>query len=421
MQTDAKVIAAAEDYARRGFSVIPVKTDKTPAVRAWKNSQLKPASESEVADWFARTRRVGGVGIVLGEVSGHLYARDFDDPHAYEAWASVHPELSQSLPTVRTSRGYHVYGRWKGVATQKFDDGELRGGGAYVVAPPSQNAVGGVYEWLVPLPSGAVSEVDPHAAGLAPPQSVVAGSCYRENGETELNRENREKGETEDTEDTEDSQAISNVWNSETRSRVEDAIRRTLPMDYGKRNNALFRFARALKAIPELRRTPPDRVRLLKPFVQEWFRRARPRILTADFAVTWGDFVNCWKSVRIAEGDDVIGEALDAARATSPPEWSKEYSKPCQLLASLCRELQRRAGLKPFFLGCVTAGMCVDVQKMTANRYLHAFEADGHLRTVERGSKKTGRASRFRYLAPDLRPNGEEPPDPTEPGKERQE
>jgi hypothetical protein len=133
-----------------------------------------------------------------------------------------------------------------------------------------------------------------------------------------------------------------------------------------------------------------------------WYGRALPNIITKDWATTWGDFAHAWGRVRTAEGSDVLGEALRAAEASEPPAWSAEYAPRCRLLASLCRELQRRSGLETFFLSAGKAGECVGVDKGTAARWFKAFIADEMVELVSAGTSKTRRASRYRYVAGDL-------------------
>jgi hypothetical protein len=106
--------------------------------------------------------------------------------------------------------------------------------------------------------------------------------------------------------------------------------------------------------------------------------------------------------VKFAEGDDVIGKARERAEAADPPAWTADYDPRQKLLASLCRELQRTAGAEPFFLGARLAGGQVGVDKDTANRWLRAFVADGALVEVQKGTKQSGKATRWRYVAKDL-------------------
>lgn len=39
-------------YKRRGWSVIPVRRDKKPACRSWKQCQETPARDAQMSRWF---------------------------------------------------------------------------------------------------------------------------------------------------------------------------------------------------------------------------------------------------------------------------------------------------------------------------------------------------------------------------------
>lgn len=396
---ESTLLREAVIYSKRGFSVIPVKNDKRPTVRTWKSAQGIAAKPDDVPGWFGRQHELAGVGIVLGAVSGGVYARDFDDAGAYGRWKAAHPDLAASLPTVRTARGFHVYARWEGVGTTTFDDGELRGEGAYVVAPPSVNAAGHVYTWVVPLPEGEVSNVDPGPAGLA--RGLDGKSEGRATERTERTEKQRrgEHRDTEDIEDMEDPKAIARGLQS-ARVQIEDAIRRTQPPEGGKRNYHVFKLARALKAIPGVREIPLAKIAALKPIVKEWHRLAAPKVFTKDFGTTWGDFAHAWENVRFPDGEDVLGAALEAAERADPPECSEGYAPAHRLLASLCRELQRGAGDKPFFLSAAKAGECVGADKGMASRWLRARVADGVLIMAVKPTQH--RATRWRYVASDV-------------------
>jgi hypothetical protein len=139
--------AASEYRTRYGWVPIPV-TGKRAAT-PWKKYQTERPSESELRSLFARSD-ITGIAIVCGVVSGGLVVRDFDRRDAYVAWASSHPVEAKSLPTVRTARGAHVY--FRADLPDKVttcEDGELRAGRGYVLAPPSRHPSGASYEWIV--------------------------------------------------------------------------------------------------------------------------------------------------------------------------------------------------------------------------------------------------------------------------------
>lgn len=395
------VIAAAVGYAGLGWSVIPLNRYRKPLGR-WTKRHTQVMSPERVEQRFRRLTRLAGVGLVLGDVSGCLCVRDFDDAVAYKRWAASFPVHAASLTTVRTVRGFHVYFRWQGIATRKMGDGELRGAKVYVALPPSPHELdpGFRYAWPESGPPSEGSWIDPAEAGLD--QCWKPNIVDRANERTERNERMEETQEIEETEETQEIEAIGSGWFSQNAELLLAIIRRTIPTAIGTRNAGTFRFARALKAIPALAAIPESKIGVLKPLVRQWFDMAGENIGTRDFAETWGDFVHGWTRVRLPEGSDALSQAMERAESLPPPEWSADYAPKCRLLASLCRELQRTAGQEVFFLGIARAGQCVGVDKVTAWRWLKAFVADGILDCVEVGNQTRARASRFRYIAPDL-------------------
>jgi len=99
------LLESAIDYARRGWSIIPTAGKRAKGL--WKPFQTLPADERTLRSLFA-SPGVTGLAVILGSASGGLVGRDWDDAEGYHRWAANFPELAKVLPTVRTSRGYHV-------------------------------------------------------------------------------------------------------------------------------------------------------------------------------------------------------------------------------------------------------------------------------------------------------------------------
>ncbi len=146
----------ALDYAKRGWSIIPVRNDpktgkKPPATpgRRWKTYQTKAADEDELRRLF-KPSDITGLAVALGSASGGLCCRDFDMEGSYERWAGEYPELANCLPTVITRRGFHVYFLWDGPYPKvKLGDGEFLRQGHYSVLPPSIHPSGHEYRWHI--------------------------------------------------------------------------------------------------------------------------------------------------------------------------------------------------------------------------------------------------------------------------------
>jgi hypothetical protein len=348
-------------YEGRGWCVLPMGADKAPALKSYKRYHSERPTEGTLTSWFT--------------VSGGLYCRDFDETASYEAWKASHPALAAKLPTVRTSRGFHVYARSaKPVKTRKLGDGELRGEKAFVVLPPSKHPSGALYEWVVPLTEGEVPMESPEDSGL----NVSVGGKV-----------------TEKTETTEKQNGHQSLRLSVSLSqRIEAAIGLSLPTKSGIRDDNVFLFARALKAIAELKdRAAAD----LREHVRDWHKRALPVIGTKPFDATWAAFCHAWPRVEYPLGTSPLETIMEELTCKAPPPESGNYETPgIKMLVALCAELQRREGAKPFHLDCRSAARSIGTDHNTANKWLNMLAADNLLALVELG--RPGRASRWRWL-----------------------
>ena len=152
-----RLIDYALGYACRGWSIIPVRGKV--AIGSWKTYQSKPPDENSLRRLF-EDETITGLAVILGKASCGLGCRDFDVVDEYHQWACENPLEAESVPTVRTRRGYHVYGRVSQEMYQDFGTGELRAdSGHYVLLPPSLHPDGGRYEWVVSLPEEEVPEL----------------------------------------------------------------------------------------------------------------------------------------------------------------------------------------------------------------------------------------------------------------------
>lgn len=136
--------ATAQHYREEGFSVFPLKPkSKEPAHGSWKEYQSKLVSPEQISRWWSGNPELN-IAIVCGAIS-EIVVIDIDDKE------KVPPNLF--LPptaAVKTNRGYHYYYRLKKgqkVRSAKYDWGEIRSDGNYVVAPCSTHPSGMTYEW----------------------------------------------------------------------------------------------------------------------------------------------------------------------------------------------------------------------------------------------------------------------------------
>jgi hypothetical protein len=385
-----KTLDYALDAHSRGWSVIPIKPGTKEPLGKWKAYQTIRADEEQLHAWFPDGTDAG-MAIIFGEVSGGLCCRDYDEQSSYDRWAADHPDLAGTLPTVKTPRGRHVYCRCDTSQIRQastsgsggvidFDDGELRGDGAYCVAPPSRHQDGSEYEWLI-APSGEVPFVD------------LENSGFLNSGRA-----------TERTDDRAVSAvcALSTQWRSE----IQKAIQKALPTEFRQRHLLVFQFCRELKAIPGLADATPND---LRPYVREWYDLGKA-FITSSFTETLTDFAESWGKVKYAAGEGPVDDAFAKMLENELPRCTADLDEPrVQLLAGLCRELQRMAGTdQPFYLACRIAAEKLEAAQpkatdhSTVARWLKFLTNLGILRLVEKGSQKSGRASRYQYVADDL-------------------
>jgi hypothetical protein len=157
--------AAAQAYAARGWSVIPMQPRGKRPLVVWRPFQQRVASSAEIERWFDSWPDAN-VGIVTGAVSG-LVVVDIDLRHGGPASVAqaeaVHGPLPATVEAATGGGGRHLYFAHPGrpvanrVALRPGVD--VRGDGGCVVAPPSIHPSGRRYAW---------------ASGRAPGECVLA-------------------------------------------------------------------------------------------------------------------------------------------------------------------------------------------------------------------------------------------------------
>ena len=181
------MLAAALDYAARGIPVFPCGTDKAPIT---KNGFYAATTDKDMIVKWWRSRPDAMIGMPTGPASG-IDVLDLDvDPTKGKnglnkiagGWETLSPTI------VRTPRGgRHLWFKSSGVrnSTDKIYHGvDTRGGGGYVILPPSWNAVG-AYSFveadslehiavLPPFPPGFLKLVVGDDAPHEPNESLVA-------------------------------------------------------------------------------------------------------------------------------------------------------------------------------------------------------------------------------------------------------
>lgn len=138
-------------YYKQGFSIIPVKRDKTPNIPTWRDFQYKSPSEEQIQDWITKGL-FDNIGIICGAVSGNLVVIDIDDGSLIDKLGIKLDKTREKGWVSKTGRGYHIYLKSDSNPgeTIKYADLKLekRCNGAYIVAPPSIHPNGSQYEFI---------------------------------------------------------------------------------------------------------------------------------------------------------------------------------------------------------------------------------------------------------------------------------
>jgi hypothetical protein len=162
------ILDAALDYAAAGYSVIPVRSDKTP----YTPHGLKDASQDPdtIRKWW-ETWSDANVAIACGRVSGNLVVLDVDmkngknGKRSIEIWEAEHGDFPGTVMANTPSGGVHYFFRVEDPSQYKntveaLVGVDIRGDGAYVLVYPS--GVGGdgkMYTWRHGVSCRDVDEV----------------------------------------------------------------------------------------------------------------------------------------------------------------------------------------------------------------------------------------------------------------------
>lgn len=385
-----KMTKLAERYYELGWSLVPIAPNSKKPIIGWQRFQNERMGLNELADFIAKD---AGIGIVLGKISGNLVVRDFDNAEAYNAWRASFEVLAQVLPTVQTHRGFHVYCRVEDPGgTKKFSDGELRGNGSIIVAPPTPHPISKLpYRWfmepsaLMPVLPLADTGLKRHWHSGRPLEGSdkVNSSCSPPEHRWWLEK------------------TIEAPLTSEQNEQIENAIRQTVPFGVGTRNDGIFRFARRilliLSGIPE--------PKLARAIAIQWFHAARPYIGTLDPAVTTADFLRALENVKKLEVQSPVGIALEMAAELPVPAFVQfaadiDPSAKSILLAKLVVAMDQLHSGGIWFLSSHYAAEHLDMKPSSVYSLLLAWVRSKVLMLVERGAsgRGGGKANRYRLI-----------------------
>lgn len=145
----------ARDYARQGFSVLPLQErGKAPITpHGHKDATTEP---DLIRHWW-ETREEANIGLAIPR---GLVVVDLDDPAALLRLRAEDRDLPATAKSV-TARGFHFFHRTQTEirnAVRLPPGVDLRGVGGYVVVPPSIHPTGVRYRWEVPLSQSSIAD-----------------------------------------------------------------------------------------------------------------------------------------------------------------------------------------------------------------------------------------------------------------------
>lgn len=227
------VWAWARQYKGMGFSLIPCKRDKRPALKSWKAYQHQTPSRQTIDTWFRFDgQRHQSIGVICGTIS-RLLVIDLDGIEAMKLFYQTWPEMSQRTFTVLTGsgKGCHLYFNANyitdniNVRVPGIGGFEIRGEGQYVVAPPSPHPSGRRYQPIVRKPVEKVQSLEKIRAWMDSLRADPTETIVMRRGSPKRNQQNG-------NDDPYKRNYLNKVFSEEI-ARVERASE-------GERNNSLF-------------------------------------------------------------------------------------------------------------------------------------------------------------------------------------
>lgn len=374
------------DYYFSGLPVFPVRIDKTPTVR-W----TKAAAGQTFAEFADMLLSMGsdatGIGLALGVGQVPLVARDYDTADGYDSFCRQHPEFAKKLPVSKTHRGYHVYFRPEHpIRTQRFNDGELRGTGSYVILPPSLHLSGDCYTWLNPLPLdiGDVPMIDPIVFLPESTRPVTPTDAQT------LNPQALDSNTTINTFYT-NYVTLQPCDGLICNGRNRDVWLSNLPVKFGTRNRCILSLVRTLKTTPPF--CDVTDTELLIDGFHTWHQAALLTIRTKDFGASWHEFRAAWRLYD--------PERYGLAKALGSPPVAGIADAALARLAGVCRYLAARNTKGLFYLSARTAAKIIGAKHATTGqRAIEQLVASRHIRIVRRGQRRAvgGRATLYRWI-----------------------
>jgi len=138
---------SAKWYGEQGIAVFPLQPRSKIPMRGSRGCKDATTDIEQISSWWTQMPNAN-----IGMVTGFQFdVIDVDGPDGFESLSHIKP-IEDVLASVITPRGRHIYVKARGDrknGTKLMDGIDIRAKGGYVVAPPSINAEGKIYTWLI--------------------------------------------------------------------------------------------------------------------------------------------------------------------------------------------------------------------------------------------------------------------------------
>jgi hypothetical protein len=138
---------SAKWYGEHGIAVFPLQPRTKIPMRGSRGCKEATTNIDQISSWWEQTPNAN-IGVVTGFQFDVI---DVDGPEGFDSLTHIKP-IADVLASVITPRGRHIYVKARSErknGTKLMDGIDIRAKGGYVVAPPSINADGKMYNWLI--------------------------------------------------------------------------------------------------------------------------------------------------------------------------------------------------------------------------------------------------------------------------------
>jgi hypothetical protein len=333
-----------------------------------------------MTDNYLSRLKNGNIGVALGDVSGGLCAIDCDTDSIAQDFTTSNPPLKATLQT-HGARGRVFWLRFdqdyprrsSKLKTQAGEVGEFRTNG-------NQSIVWGThpegmrYRFLVKQPAARLE-----FASLKWPPTLLKPPLYREDRVTDVI-----------------SVSLSLCLSVKS---VSEAVALCIPDIPHLNNSALFRLARALKALEKTAAHFSKKDRM--DAFDQWYAEAHKRgVLRAEqnrdqYLL---EFMHALKQAKYPLGEGPAELAWKRAQSEPlPPEAAVFESAECKSLVGFCYQLHLLSKGKPWFLAARTAAALTGRSHTLIATWLSALVEMEVLRVVE--PHTATKATRYQYAA----------------------